>query len=629
MNENKNIDNFQLIYGKKNKIIKKNSISISPNDVKIISEFEAVEKTIKILNKIEMTEINSHSFLSFFKYNDFSLWWFIRPSLFTPIKDIINFIDRFEKIIDDHNPKEIKLVGDFSKFQLIEQICKKKHVEFFYSKSQYFQHRLLESTKIKIQRKRFKQITKKKIDSRLKIFDSKKRRNNFHKSNVIFAIPTSYRRSVYDSQTGKSKKGEFIQGNLIKIINELGHSISCIDLDYTFRGEPEILKQRMNDPVHWLPLESIVKNKPTKQHQNFLKLFKNLRRKKEFKAIFQYFGINFWQELENIFETLTFSPHIPFYLQTIDSMFSYFKEQKPIGVFCPYETGPLTLAIILACEKNGIKTYGIQHSLWLRSHADYSTKIFRSKKNLLGMPIPTKMILFGEFTKQLLLEQGNYIKDRITILGNPAFFELDSMIYNMRKQDLKKKYSVPKNKKIILFATGKNQRYYNKQSGQNYDEQILENLLNNFARNNNLYFIIKPHPTEKNLEIYQELIKKNKGTNFSIVQGDLFGLLLLSDLSISVYSTSIIDSITLGIPSISVKFKKNDYYSLIENQGVVFTCMLDTLVVQINQLLSNPKLLEGFKSNRMNFVKYVYNIPNKNVKLETAKLIYSQHDLKK
>jgi len=609
-----------LIYGKNNHTSTSENIVVTPEDLKIQNEFEILKKTIKTLQHLEASNINDRSFLSCFQYDDFSMWWFLRPSLITPFKDTINFIDRFEELIKEKKPTQIKMVGDFSKLKIIEQICKKNNVEFSYSKYDNFKFNLNRSTRLYFQKERFKQIFNKKFNSRLRISKSQKVLNHTNDDSIIFAIPTSYRRSVFEYTTKKSTRGEYIQGNLISILKQLNYKISCIDLDYDFRGEPEILKERIQEG-NWKSLESLIDNTSNSNHKDFLKKFKKVLVDKNFQTLFHYHDINMWSVLEEHFLILSYRPTLPWYLQVIDSLFNYFKNNKPLAVFLPYEKGPLALAFTIACERHNIKTFGIQHGVFLQITADYTSQIFRSKDNPLGMPLPDKILLFGEFTKQLLTQDGDHPPDKLIVLGNPAFYNLDNIINNLKKRDLRLKYNIPLDKKIILFATGKNQQYYRKEIGQNYDEKVLEHLLINLPDELNLHVIIKPHPNEKNVDIYKKLIQEHNRNEFSIMQGSTYEFLLLADVFCSVYSTSIIDSITLGTPSIGIKFDNYDYLSLVEKMQVAITCPLDSLSKKIIQVLTDQNLLKQLNFQREEFIKFVYNYPNADTELQLEKLM--------
>ncbi len=92
----------------------------------------------------------------------------------------------------------------------------------------------------------------------------------------------------------------------------------------------------------------------------------------------------------------------------------------------PYETGPLALAFIVTASRLGIKTIGIQHGIITDYHSAYSHQKFASKEFPFGFIIPNHLLVFGEITKQILI-QNNYPEERLEIFGNPTFFHLKEM----------------------------------------------------------------------------------------------------------------------------------------------------------------------------------------------------------
>ena len=213
---------------------------------------------ISELFKIQQQMINKTPFHKLFEYRDISLWWYIFPNIIPIYKKITNFIISFQNIIDKYNPTTIKIETEFfSKFSVIKQICENNNIELQHSKIKLSKYNLEKSLKEKFQKTRFTKITQEKIDSRNKLF--------FNKFNIIpdisekyvFAIPTVYRRKFFNFKKGVSENGEYIQQSIMDLLqNE--QQIVGIDLDYTFRGDNKILKERLDDSLQWFPIDIIL-----------------------------------------------------------------------------------------------------------------------------------------------------------------------------------------------------------------------------------------------------------------------------------------------------------------------------------------------------------------------------------
>jgi len=386
-----------------------------------------------------------------------------------------------------------------------------------------------------------------------------------------------------------------------------------MDIDYTFRGNPDILDERLNDDILWFPIESIVqKYSFEKSSIEFLKKFNKILQLNNFQSIFSFQGINFWKQIKFDFIKLTYSPYIPNYIQLIDSFTKYFAENKPHTIFLPYETGPYALAIIIAGNVNHVKTIGIQHGLLWKNNSDYSHTDFRTAENIFGMPLPDITLVFGEFTKEILIE-SKYPKNKFLVFGNPEFFQIDKIIKNFNYDEARSKFQIPQNKKILLFTTGKSQSFYKDLGGKlNYDEQVLEKLLDEYNNNDFFYVIIKPHPDE-NIEVYEKIINKYNSHNFKIIQDDLFQLVLISDVIISIFSTTLMDSISLGKMTIRVKFPGSTIPIPYDDYQVLFSSDLASLSKSIKRILTDEILRKKLNENREMFLKYIYGLPNENI----------------
>ena len=132
-----------IIYGNTSKTIE-NQIFVSEKDF-LIHYGENYDLAINELNRIQKSTVNNDSFLSLFLYDDVSLWWMIYPSLMPVINKIINFISKFQILLDEKKPDKI-IVENFAYFDLIEQICKSKNIKLVYSRSSLLSYLLIKKT---------------------------------------------------------------------------------------------------------------------------------------------------------------------------------------------------------------------------------------------------------------------------------------------------------------------------------------------------------------------------------------------------------------------------------------------------------------------------------------------------
>lgn len=584
---------------------------ITKHELYVPSEISAQKNTNEVFNKIEKQIVKGKKLYELFAYDDVSLWWFIHPTIYLSLKEAISFIDSFQEILKDKNLEEINVIGDFNKLSLIQQICKKHHIKVSHSIIPYLQFQIVKWFTKKIQPFRYRRITQKKHCDRLEYFKNKKQEIPSIKDKVVFAVATAYRRKILDLKTGDSKPGEFLIGPVIDIVKKMNHEVVGLDLDYTFKGQVELLSQRLDDDIPWFPLEVLTENfHNNPDEKKFLNYYNRITNDAAFKSIFTYDEISFWNQLESDFMTLSYFPYLPMYMKLINACNAYFEDNKPLSVFIPYEAGPMALPIIIACQKNHIRTIGFQHGLIYGINPDYSHHNFRSEKDLMGMPLPDYLLLFGNFAKNKLIEQKTYPPEKLVVFGHSMYLNLAKTISILGSRDIKEKYKIPKNKKIILFTTGRFQRHYHGFETRNHDEKILEKLLQEFGKNDDYFVILKPHPTEEYVEYYGNLISDYNSENFVIMQGDLFELLYIADVVVCYFSTILLDSIALGKFAIEVDFGEIISTIPFKESNVILNSDLNSLRENIENLLHDVVLQETLKKNMASFIKEHFNIPN-------------------
>jgi len=598
--------NIKLIYGRKSQR-KDNIIFVNEIDFQMPFGEDSFRLSIKRLNEIQKLKIQNKKLPDLFNYQDFSLWWFIHPSIYPEMQKTINFIVKFDEFLEKERPDKVQIKDDFGMFDIINQICKKKEIKFEYSKRDFIKFKTINEIKIKAQKNRYLHITKKKIKNRKELYFKKNNKRQSLNQKIIFAIPSIYRRYTTNIKTRKSETGEYIQQNIMNLIDD-EKSIVGIDLDYTFKGDLDILSDRLASELEWIPLELLIdENHNHKEHQQFLEIYKKNISNQNFMELFNFQGISLWKQLEFAFLKMTYYPHLPFYLKLVDFLTTIFQNEKPKAIFLPYEGGPFALAFIIAAKRFGIKTIGLQHALISENNPMYSHERLKNVDDPYGFPFPDRFLLFGEYSKKILVSNV-YPNEKLIVFGNAAFFNINTILKILDNKSLYKKYNLKKEQKILLFTTEYLQEYYSAKGKFNYNTEILIHLLEHFSNKENYQIILKPHPSE-NTSIYEKILDQHNASNFKIIQGDLFELIYTSSLMISVFSNSMMDAICLKKPVIRVTFENVSHVVPYDEFGVVISTKLNELTTNIEEIFNDRKLVAKLSKNRVEFVRFLINIP--------------------
>ncbi|MCV0430374.1 CDP-glycerol glycerophosphotransferase family protein [Nitrosopumilus sp.] len=595
-----------VIFGEKS--AENNSILyVKEEDFQILAGEESFGNPLEFLMGIEKSKINSKSFLENFQFSDFSLWWFIHPSVYPKIKKCINFIEKFEEFLSEKKPSKIIVSENFSNIDLIEQISHKHRIKLEKNFSTNIKNKFFNKFKPTFQNNRYQKIHSKKTEKRKTMFQSKSIPDIQKK--IIFAIPTIYHRKIIDHKTGESYFGEYIQQPIIDHVMK-NHNIIGIDFDYTFDGEFNVLDNRLNSEIDWIPSEMLLSDLPTKILNDFLNKYNNLISEKEFQQLFVYREISLWSSISYTFKMMTFSSYIPSYIHYLISLENYFKEHKPKTIFLSYETGPYGLAMILAAEKNNIKTIGVAHGAIDKFNPMYSYDQIRNKNFLLGFPIPDITLVHGEFSKNTMVSQG-YPSNQILVYGNPTFFNLHKLKNSLSQKNLFEKYNIKKSQKVILYGTEFLQEKYSAQGKYNYNSLIWKILLENFGNNSEYELILKPHPNE-NIEIYKKILDDSSVNNARIISDDLFELIHISSIVISVFSNIMTDALCFEKPVIRVTFDNIKHTVPYEKFNVVLSSNLNELSNNVKRILSDQSIISDLQKNLPAFLLEQNNIPENN-----------------
>ncbi len=598
---------MKLIYG--SKLNKKQNDILYINDANLSLPFGITyfKKSMPFLDNLSYQKYLGKILPELFSYQNYSLWWLILPSLSYSIIDSINFIDKFDLFLKKTKPTSVKIIDNFEKFHLVKQICENNEIQFSFSKSSFLKYSIKNKLKIKFREKHYSNILQKKFKKRLTIFKNKSNKISTFENKLVVFSANVYRRKYFDLENNSKITREFLLDPLIPKIKNI--DLVGIDVDYSFTGETDILEQRLEESIPWIPLEVILNDVPKKnKSKDFVLSYKKLISNEEFQNLFSYNGINFWSRVESDFNKISTSYYIPFLIDMIDKFEKFLHSSKPKAILIPYEKGSYALALILACQKLEIKTIGIQHGAFdSLGHNDYAHSYLQSENTPFGMPIPTHMLVWGNSSMNFLIDKG-YPKNKISVIGNPEFYDMKKV--QKDQNTLRIKFNFPTEKKIILFTTSKLQRGYISDEKRAYDEYVLEELLNLYSNDPNYIIILKPHPVKEPTYVYEQIIKKYAAKNCFIKTENVLELIQLSDLLISVESSTIIDAIALGKMVIEMTFDDSSWMDPQIAKNILILSELKNLKINIEKILSDDKLQNTLHDEQQKFLLEHYNFPN-------------------
>jgi hypothetical protein len=585
------------------------------------------------LNSIAEKRVENQTILEWFRYKDISLWWFVYRRVWPKIEECIRFIENLKKMIEDLRPDTLVVEGFFDKLDIIKQICATHNIKVIVP------IRLLRKSLFKSILKRklwrlvvYKYNKKSRQKKAERITLSKGEIGSDFKVNptedcVIYLAAGNYRKEIYDWSEGKVISGEHIvQGILEGVRNK--KNLLCIDVEYNYLSDTSTLKERLADKnQYWIPFEILITPKLQKECENSINTVINsittLFKKKEFQNALLYEDTNLWPSVELVFKTILAEIYIPNYILSIEAAKHSLSKIKPKSILLPYETGIYAMAMIVAADELGIRSFGIQHGIIHKSHFDYSINNLKITQSSLGCPIPTFLLVFGEYYRKLLVETFSYPHDRVKVVGNPVY---DSHLINLTsayKEKIFSLFDLDPSRRTVLVATSMLQAIYGREP---YDVLIVKSLVESFSKKGNeIQVVIKTHPTE-DPSAYLKIVAEQNASNFFVVEDfPIQPLIAICDIFVAVLSTTIFEAMVMNKPVIIPQASKKIHRDVmsIGEAGAAILVSFNELPQKILQVLGDPRISKELSIKSSEVVKYHFNFPTGDVSARLAEMLTS------
>jgi len=320
---------------------------------------------------------------------------------------------------------------------------------------------------------------------------------------------------------------------IIGLLNEKKQENYMLRYDYSMDGIKKEIEKRGLSYVSFekylnKEMESVNKNGVRKKISKISE--KVLLRKKKYSvlrgAIEYYFGPR-----KRFLEIVDF----------VEGFKNFLEMEHPSIVFLPDETIDIARAASYLCKKKNVPCLVMQHGSITEEGAE-PTEINAIKK-----------IVFGKAIRDFLVNRGMNSK-KIEITGSPLYDSFSEKISKDKIMNLKEKFGIEKNDKVILFAsTGDNKRALPR----------LTALFKFAKKTPNIKIIIKQHPAEyhkkKYENFYRKLAEKNL-VDIIISKDELRILLNFSDAFVTDFSTTILEALIVRKPIILMNFEKEFLY---------------------------------------------------------------------
>ena len=271
-----------------------------------------------------------------------------------------------------------------------------------------------------------------------------------------------------------------------------------------------------------------------------LPAYKNILRKNKDYSILNPFFNYYFGNRDRFYEIVEFMEAFKIFLV----------KMKPSLVFLAEDCNDIPRAASYLCKKMGIPCIAIQHGL------------INSDGYIINDAFVTKKLVFEKFSKKILRTGDLPLKD-IEVVGNPLYDNLK--LDKLDKLKLRKDMGIQDKEKVIVFDSA------DTDTGE-FEEKFVY-LIQTIKKHSNLKLIIKQHPSEYHFSKYKKLYKKiaeKYDLPIIINQGKMSEVLNIADAFITRYSTTTIEALALGVPTILWNTGvKNNYECFPESERVL------------------------------------------------------------
>ena len=549
---------------------------------------------------------NGKNFKEIFTYkNEISLWWLSSASMkdneVRQTFDYLCDIEIIKSVLEQRSfEKCVVFADDFTFVSLVQQLCQKQGIEFFESPPKPKRLRQKPAIWYLLVRVWFLiLLIAKFIIFKLKVIPSVSDIGDDNKALVAFL-------SIYPSVLRNKDEVPYERNyrELPAYLNTMSDFKSVLVCRYDNRsvfnkGEIHDIRQMMEGEPKLLFLESYLKLSDILfVLLNLVFFFKYLfldQFDKQFKASFDYDGINVYELIGNEFKELFLKNEIPGNLLIIRTMQRLAKDID-INLFVSFlELYPISRAFYYALKKSNPSTVTIayQHAnitqmkLWYTYQPEELSHI-TDGKYIKSMPIPHYYTFQGTTGKNIVTSCG-YPEERCFLIGSPRYDDLGEFI----RSRLKEESTLPNQldgldlgeRKIILVTPS---------LSETDAFELINVTLQVCSKRDDCFILIKPHPACPVGQMVSSLKQRYHFEKVAEVSDNIHSLITIADLLIVSYSTVGDEAIALGCPVISYAGIHPTMSSFLDIEAAPLVHSVEELAQALEMMLYNEEYRQHY-----------------------------------
>lgn len=367
-----------------------------------------------------------------------------------------------------------------------------------------------------------------------------------------------------------------------------------------FDGFEKLNKEKI--PYRFLEsyLTASLTKKTNSAYTNIIKKWKQIKHQKEVKdQIYDYNGICLEPVLSDMLDkTILLSGES---IRNILLIQHIARLHKAKVFVTPHFSENIVKSFVYGCQKIGIITIGMFRG----------TPGLSSEYGLFNGDI---ILLAGRHARETFVKWG-VNEEKINVTSFPIFDELIKKLNEKQKisQIVRKKLNIPDTMEICTYLT----QSYSATFGYNEKVNEIKIIYETIKKFENLFLIIKLHPTERDTEVYVSLAQEIGLKNYRIIKDEisLDDLLISSKIAITKNSTAGFNALIAGCNLIVLGFHNKSFEgNFFVEDGVALTATTpEELFYNIKKILKNIKYPHSQDKLERFLKKHFYKLDGKSV----------------
>lgn len=318
-----------------------------------------------------------------------------------------------------------------------------------------------------------------------------------------------------------------------------------------------------------------------------------IRTNENFKKIFAFQDIPFWELVENRFQHL-FSKQGSFakVIKYVEAIKSLIRTERIDMIIAFADVLEFEKTAVIIGNSMGIPTLVLQHGV--------------IAGEIGCVPLTAdRMAVWGRISKDWLIRRG-INPDRLVITGCPQFDVIPHRS-SVAKEEFRRKLKLVPDKNLIVLATDPFAGYTSIEKEEE-PEKLVRAIFEAMREFPEIQFVIKPHPSE-DARFYKAIAKEMKAKVRVTKNVNLYELLSACDILMTGTSTVGLEAMMLGKPVIFMNLTgRSDLVPYAESGAAIGVYKQGEISPAIRSILEDPQTNKNLETHRKNFLSEYVNI---------------------